>query len=512
MVAFLRSPRSALSLLPLALGVPAQETTPSFDFEALAKSELASLNLEEGSANGPTTFEDVLGSEGFARVELASFDLFIPIEALKDDHWAKAFREAGLTLIDLSRTWMVWRDPSLEQNEAVVGDWSVLRKWVQSWSSGALARCKGGSAGSLFEELGAKEKVLEAAERLKELTRPDAATSQAVGERNRIAVGPSRKHFLELVSIAGWLHPQERDALWSAAVIEQTAAWHGWSQIIALENSPIPLNPVQPFPGVPMTDRDDTGLAQSVADRGAAILLRKEFLRQGTHFFEESLGTNLVIASVGKNDMYSGPWKLELRYTGETTQPYERFVPGGNSAGGTLPPRKAGLGIISGSATEISRYRETQGEDYFLGPLREGQKAGGQLAQKDKANPLHGDRLAHFELLSFETRGTHAVTAPFLGPHAEGKALPPNEFLDDYEDFFRAYRSAFVRWLQTEGAGDAKASEAKFAELIAKQASRDPSKTFHAVVEEVYGTPLSHSSGELDNLEWRFLDYLGHGR
>ncbi len=506
-----RSARLVLSFLLLALGTRAQETPPAFDFAGLAEAKLASLNAK-GSTNGPPTFEDQLASEGFARVELASFDLYVPIDALKDDHWAEAFREAALTLIDLNRTWMLWGDPGLAENEAVVGDWSALRKWVQSWSKSGLARCKGGSAGSLFEELGAKEKVLEAAKRLKELNRPDDATIQAVGERNRIVVGPSRKHFLELVAIAGWLHPEEREKLWSTAVIEQTAAWHGWSQIIALENSPIPLNPAQPFPGVPMTDRDETGLAQSVADRGAAILLRKEFLRQGTHFFEESLGTNLVIAAVGKNDMYSSPWKLELRYTGETTQPYERFVPGGNSAGGTLPQRKAGLGVISGNATEISRYRKTQGEDYFLGPLREGQKAGAQLAAKDKAHPLHGDRLAHFELFSFETRGTHAMAAPFLGPYAEGKVLPPKEFLDDYEDFFRAYRSAFLHWLQTKGAGDEKSSEAKFAELIAKQASRDPAKPFHEVVEEVCGAPLSHSSGEVDNLEWRFLDYLARGR
>ena len=76
-----------------------------------------------------------------------------------------------------------------------------------------------------------------------------------------------------------------------------------------------------------------------MADRCAALLLRKEFWRHGTHFFEESLGANLVIATVGRNGLYAGEWSSSFATTGAKTNPYERFVPGGNAGFSRICPR-----------------------------------------------------------------------------------------------------------------------------------------------------------------------------
>jgi hypothetical protein len=101
-----------------------------------------------------------------------------------------------------------------------------------------------------------------------------------------------------------------------------------------------------------------------------------------------------------------------------------------------------------------------------------------------------------------------AVTAPFLGRPAEDKALPPLEFLDEYEDFFRAYRSSFLRWLQGHAVDSQEESEALFAQLVQKQAMRGQDELLDDVVQSVYGIPLSAADPSVDALEWRYLDWL----
>ena len=104
------------------------------------------------------------------------------------------------------------------------------------------------------------------------------------------------------------------------------------------------------------------------------------------------------------------------------------------------------------------------------------------------------------------------MTAPFLGSFAEGKELPPDDFLDDYEDFFRAYRAGFLFWLREKATGSEEESRTKFAELVATQARRKIGVPLSDVAQAVYGLPLSDQSGAVDNLEWRYLAWLAKGR
>jgi hypothetical protein len=351
--------------------------------------------------------------------------------------------------------------------------------------------------------------IIDAAARLREFTRADAKTTADVGDLNQIVFAPTRKDFFEVVALAGSLDPEKRPELWNDNVVDRTIAWVGWTQIVAMEYVLLPIDPNNPTIGVSMTEKDETGEVQYMTERAAALLLRKEFYKRSPHFLEQTLASNLVIATVGKNDLHVGEWKLEYKTSGASTQPYERFVPGGNSAGGTLPARPAGPGAVSGSATHISRYRESQGSDHFIASLREGQKMGAKLAAKDKSLPLASDKLAHFEIYSHEDHDTCAITAPFLGELADKKKLPPHGYLDDYEDFFRAYRSGFIYWLQHHGMETEEASRQRFARLLEQQASGDPLASPDQLFLEVYGTRLSHDSGEIESLEWRFLGWLG---
>jgi len=506
--AMLRETLLGTIVLTTAGAAVAQEPLP---FDSWAAEFRDEHGLGEASPES-LTMKEVLDSEIFARVELGGFDLRIPASTLESGQVAEDFKNAALLIVDVQSIWFGWRDPDIETRKQLAADFKTLQKWVKGWSAAKLGRAGGGQAGSLYDQLGAKDKVLEAQSRLRDYTRPDAETIEAVGDLNTIVFLPKRKDFLYFVAMAGWLDASKRPELWTDAALGQSQAWFDWTALVCMEYSAVPINRSQPFAGSTQNLRQPTGQAQYMADRGAALLLRKEFWRHGTHFFETALATNLVIAAVGENDLTSGEWKLEYKTSGSHTAPYTRFVPGGNPAGGILPKRSGGKGAMFGSMTEVSRWRKDLGRDFFLEALRAGQKAGAKLAAKDKDHPLRKDKMAHFELHALQTGQDFAMTAPFLGTAAEGKELPPLEFLDDYEDFFRAYRSGFVHWLQNEAGSSETESRTKFSELIAAHARRPLGSPLDDVVKEVYGVPLSAENGDQDSMEWRYLGWLAKGR
>jgi hypothetical protein len=218
---------------------------------------------------------------------------------------------------------------------------------------------------------------------------------------------------------------------------------------------------------------------------------------------------NLAIAVCGELNALEGDgWGYGT--TGAQTQPYERFVPGGASSGGVLPPMPAAPldGLKEG------RWRERHGADYFAECLRKGQKNGFQ--ELGRARPAHlseavrNDILAHFMIFGEDDVERYVISAPFFGPESKKKPYPPGQMLIDYREFFRAYKCCFMNWLQTAGMdGDPEKSAEYFAQLMRSKHEVAGTKEFEDVVEGVYGIPLSAASGEVDSLEWRFLNWLG---
>jgi len=491
---------SCAALSAQANHVPARQ----LDYTSFARTFLEENGLAELSRSGPAghNFEELLDGPAFVRIDLVGLDVRFPTRALRDGDDAELFRDAVAALVEVQEHWIAWRHP--QSSAGTEEDWKAIAKWVKSWSRNKLAGVQGGR--SLFESLEASEAVLGSARKLAESARAEEASAGEERDPGRLLFAPDRKSYLELIALAGWLDQGARGNLWNDQVLGTTIQWIGWTQLVALEYALLPLDPKSPFGGVSLIAGDKTGLEQYAAERGAVLCLRREFHDQTVHFFEQSLAANLVIAATGKNNLRPGDWKLEKKTSGASTPAYERFVPGGNPSGGSLPPRPAGEGVTSGNAVEISLYRSTQGAEFFLGTLREGQKLGAKLASKDKKRS--SDKSAHFALHSFSKNEDCAVTAPFLGEQAEKKALPPDAFLDDYEDFFRAYRSGFLHWLQHHGAGDEAASQAKFAELIVAHAKHNPLEPLDATFEQLYRQPISHEDGSIESLEWRYLGWL----
>jgi len=479
----------------------AKGTTGKIDFAQLADSYVT-----EYEARDAITLEDVLDGPHYARVTLGTLDLRYPVSYLRDGARAKQFKSIAETLCVFQGEWMKWKDIERDGYPQAVADLKAVSKWVHGWSTRALSKASGGDAGTLYDQLGAKDDVVEAATRLAAFLGPDEEAWLMLGDVNRMVFAPDRRHFLELVALAGYLNSNYRQYYWADSWAGQPAVWIDWTHVIALEDTPWPVDLDHPFQGADISARDSTLFDQRIVDRAAATMMRAYFYKNGAHFFESALNTNLVIATIGKNDLYVEDWSNEMSWTGSTTQGESRFVPGGNPQGGTLPKKSAGLGSVSADADTTPRWRKGGGENYFVADLRAGQKDGAKEAAKDKQNPLRDSKIANFQLLRVEDGSTAVVTAPFFGPDQDTKELPPLEFLDDYEEFFRAYRSAFMHWMQTEALNSEEESRIKFAQLIQKQASRSEDTPFVEVVEDVYGTPLSDGTPEC--FEQRFLVWL----
>ena len=237
-------------------------------------------------------------------------------------------------------------------------------------------------------------------------------------------------------------------------------------------------------------------------------MLRAAFYRNDFGVFESALRTNLVIASVGINDLYLSDYGLSFGNGGASRAGTSRFVPvtGLPTRGAVAqgPPR--GQVILSGK--EIPFWRKNQGSDNFIEALAKGQKNGSSLAAKRKDRSHWKDKLAHFQIKSSKSSDKGLASAPFFGIASQRKERQPEEFEKDFEEFARAYRSAFFHWMRTHGAGSKKESEAAFHSLMAAHADPFGDVTFADMVQKTYGVPISGENADTDSMEWRFLEWI----
>lgn len=487
-----RIPTLLLALPALAGPGAAQDST--YPFEERARAVLEQAGHEPTPA--PATWDALLESEAFLAADLGIFQLRYPVAALGEKKGGDRFRDTILLpLLDLQVVWLEWTAGERAGAEEVLADARALRKWASKLKGKKLAALESGAG--LLAQLEAGEDLVAGVGRIRAFTARDAAAVESVGQRDLFVYAPTRGEFVDLVSVAGFCHTADRGHLWIDSAAGYTALWRGSTQIIALENAAFPLDFQNPE-GYPMNEGDETGQVQYMVERGAASLLRSHFYRSSEAFFESGVLANLVLEVVGRNTLKEGNWSEAWSRSGNRTQAYERFIPGGNSEGGYLPKRPAGPGVIN--RPEVVDWMTTGGEDHFVGVLAVSQAAGAKKAKGE-------DDTAHFKLRAgtSDKRGA-VVSAPFFGPGAQGKTLPPNEYIDDYERMYRCYRVAFVHWLRTEGAG--KESAARFGALVLGQPGLTGGRTLAQLVEEVYGVPLGYEPGAEENLENRFLAWL----
>ncbi len=477
-------------------------------FADLGKSYLKSHGNAPQATDLPP---DKIFASWCCHIRLGAFDLAYPISSLSDKQHVDILKALCSSLLEMQARWIDWLAEDPAKTQGAQKDLSDLQTWVKSWRPPALAHVTAEDK-DLFKLLSATEAQVQAAARLDDLLcKPDVlGVAPKEGKPVRIFFAPTRRDFVELLGYAGLLDPAKQAELWQQPATEWTTFWIGWDLVMALEYPPWASDP-QFRTGLPMDKFDKNGLEQHAVQQAANAWQWFCYGDDGAPYFHQALAMNLAIAVCGELNALEGDgWGFGT--TGGRTNPYEKFVPGGNPAGGTLPPMPA----AALDSLKKGHWRENLGKDHFALPLRKGQKNGLKQLPKNKPEHLDAslleDKSAHFLLISPDESTKYVVSAPFLGTDAQAKPYPPNEVILDYREFFRAYKCAFIYWLQTLGdPKDAAASAARFRTLVRKAYERDTSKPFDDLVQEIYGAPLSGKNGKTDSLEWRFLEWLAKG-
>lgn len=463
-------------------------TGDDLDHAALAAA-FRERNAVEGIEQADLELEAVLKAH-YTSAQVGAFEVHFPAQFLEDSGGLGLFQDAIGGLIDVQEAWLesFGAPDAIDASEK---DFKELRKWLK----GAKRYRPGDERPVNFlDAFGGDEALRYAAEHLHTvMTSAEGLGFKPVGQkRARIVLSPTRQDFVESVCFFGQLLESIKGLYWHQAVINWTEFWWQDVQVVALIY-PSPAG-VDPYTGFDMNKRETTGVAEHVAQRGAIGLGWFCFGDGLSPTFELGIAQMMVVDVFGQNNVRSGG-----SVRGNATSGYSAFIPGGNPSGGVLP-----------AVSADSKWRDGKGKDYFTKNLRAAQKAGAKSATEAKTSSVKWKKTGWFVLEADGGRGRTEVGAPFLGTQTEGKQHPAEEYMSDYLEFFRAYKTNFLYWLREEGLGKGKSKESPeaFRELMGKVALAGGTGDFEALVEEVYGVPLSAETGEDDSLEWRYLAWL----
>lgn len=474
-----------LALGQLAASPPVED---EIDFESLGKAFAVDHGLD-GVDEWDIDFREIL-NKGYAHLSLGIFDVYYPPKDLGEGKNAMIFKELCLHLIGMQRKWVELTEPVHGGLRDVEKDLDTVEKWIEKWKSNTFKKFDEDLPLNLVDQLDASKKVREAVEALSTsfvkgetfgLEREDVESSPLI-------LLPTRYEFMRLVCYAGLVFEDSRDAYWT----DETHTWIEGTimdmRAIALEYTD-PDHPRDVTRGYPMNIKHDDELQQHVVQRAYLSLLRNYF---GDHI-DPALAVGLAINT--DIDLFGCDHaRLEGDPEGNSTPPREVFVPGGNPDGGYLPPLSAD-----------SHWREFEGQERFLGKLKQAQEAGNQAGQSSK------ERLRSFALQDPEA-GDFVVSAPFLGSPAYDKSMPPEQYIGEYMEFFRAYRTGFAEFMRTAAGSTSRDSKERFAKLMTEMAKAnltyDDDRSFEDMVLEIYEVPLSSKEPDKTDLEGRFLKWL----
>ncbi|MDE0896762.1 MAG: hypothetical protein OSB10_09280 [Planctomycetota bacterium] len=438
-------------------------------------------------------FEDVI-DKAYVHVNLGLFDVYHPIPDLDNTGVARTFQEICSLLLEVQQNWLKQMQPSSGRLKTLEADIKTVGKWVQSWRTGKLADLDQDSDHDLFIAFKAKDKYVEAAARLR--------SSFLLGESlglNRdlkdvhtapLILCPTRREFVRLVCYAGLLFENERPKYWADNLHEWIEGRVMDMRVLALEYVDSKLDVGDIYGGIAMDAKRPDELAQHVVQRAFLSLLRNYYGDRFDPALAVGFAINFNIDIFGVDH-----GRLEGDPRGRSTPPREVFIPGGNPDGGFLPPLSA-----------ESPWRELEGEFRYVHKLAAAQESG-NLAKQNRQ-----ERLQSFQLRNDSGTSTFVVSSPFLGTPAIKAPMPPSEFIGDYQEFFRAYRTAFMHWLRSEAGSSKKDSAKRFALLLAavgEGGRNEDAPTFEEIVPKIYDdVPLSDSEQKKECLEGRFLRWL----
>ena len=457
-------------------------------FQELASEYRTTLGAVDESSESLAV--DSALQQRFLQVPVGPFEFYYPVPYLDKGSSVKQLQDIALGALDLTGEWnrQILGQRKRSSKTDAPGT-AVLAKWIRGWKSRDLQRLVQATdrSGQALVDLEASASIRQASDELRDYFRAGAGLSRPPsGELPiRIVLAPTREEFVHFVSYLGSLHQDARSSFW----VKNMPAWNvtRWRSLHVLPlEYPVADAPTDFHHGDPMDRREKSGLLEHVLHHASNQLGMSLVGEEFDFTMRRGLSTNLVIELLGQNNARAGGSNSSSSKNSQS-----KFVRGGMSQGGKLPPQNAD-----------SQWRRDKGRHHFARVLAQGQKQGANIANPD----LNEARLVAFAVQSSDGSGSrHCVAAPFLGEHIPDKQIPA-AFLSDYMDFLRAYDAAFVHWLRTEARTSNKSkSEAAFAELL--HLADDP-LAYAIAVEKRYDVPLSASDLSQDCLERRFLIWI----
>jgi hypothetical protein len=432
----------------------------------------------------------------YVAVKLGLFDVWHPRALLKEGDYSKRFKTAAGVLLDLQETWIDWVAEE-EVKKSSLKDLKALKKWVKAWRFSKIIKRRKDEEGrpELLDLLKAKDPVREASGRLEELLLEGEFMGRQgkPGKNVLLILAPNRENFIQMASFVGSLRDYNRNYLWQDSMATWTTFDCEDIQAIAMEYPATTPGNGDITQGTDMNGNVKTGLRQHVMMNAAEYLI--------THYHKGSFSRDLILG-FATNMVIENFKEISIRTgtgsKGNRTAAYSIFVPGGNSAGGTLPGRKA--------KPLESRWRKDKGKDYFIGVLRKSQKQGAKVAAKEKRNDWN--RIACFPLESASGVQGYTARAPFFVSPQDREPIP-EEYTNDYKEFFRAYQCAFAFWIRSKALKpESDLTSADLARQFLGSSSKDGSGE---AAQKIYGMPLTGKDDTSESLEWLFLEWLAKG-
>lgn len=497
--------------LSLSFALPPASGDDLPDFAAFGKA----LVKDRLHAAAPSDVPGEKFREQFCvHVPLGMLDLAYPAWAFADKQGFENLQALSTAALELEARWIDWIGKGEAAAAPLKADVETLKGWVKTWKPAMLAKAESASDKSLFVLCAAGEAHKNAVQHLRDALCASDTLALGIGPRDgaplSLVFAPTRHDWMGLLGYDGLLDPAQQAQLWTKDATLWTTFWLGWDFVIALEYPPWDYD--KEFKsGLSMNKFETTGMLEHALQQATLSWLWKCYGDNDALHLQQGMALNMAVEVCGECNALEGDGGRGT--TGARTQPYEKFVPGGAPEGGVLPPMPAG-GLDS---MKKDPWHEGLGKDHFAKALRNGQKLAQKQMAKEKPPGLDAellkDKEAHFLLVAADQSKKAVVSAPFFGKAAGEKVYPPLEVIEPYKEFFRAYRSGFAHWLQTQAdKGGAEASAAKWRALLKELATRPEGTSFEDVAKTVYGVPLSAKNGTTDSLEWRYLAWLGKGK
>lgn len=463
----------------------AREDPPKIDFEKAAK-HFATEHGLPADQPGKYAYADVL-AQAFLHVRLGVFDVYFPRAAVEKR--GGELKTLTAALLTAQSGLLDWVKPAGKDQKAQREDLALLQTWVKSWKEAAVAKTGSAKTVELADALAANDAQRAALERLAQtMQRAEPfGAPRATPLSVRLVLLPSRTDFVEFLALLGWLEEKERANYWLDSAADWSQSFYGADQLIGLEYALPNHMPGKYEEGMPMGEDSAGVIQQQVVQLALNSFFDALYETRVPAAFMQGLSMNLVIDLFGEiNTRVDGDLRPRI------TEKRDIFIAGGNKDGGTLQKNSA-----------ETRWRQERGKDHWIRLLRAAQRDGEELDR--------GAKLRHASLaVRSDDGGKKAVVhAPFFGAAGAQASPPLAAFLGDFAEFLRAYKSAFIFWLQTKASGSEKVSREAFARVLVQLADPALQGDFSAVFAAQYDQkPLSGATADKENLEGQFLMWL----